>query len=110
MELFTIRDLRGRTGELVTNAKHGHPPFVAVPRDDELLSLRPGEKAPARRDPVGEVQSEIPALPSTNSKAPGGLPGSAIGRSPAAVPSAEAAWRRPRLGVRGYTRSLEMEE
>jgi len=43
---FTIRDLRERTGELVRNAedgklavvaKHGHPLFVAVPLDEELL-------------------------------------------------------------------------
>jgi prevent-host-death family protein len=46
MECFTIRDLRERTGELVRNAeqgklavvaKHGHPLFVAVPLDEELL-------------------------------------------------------------------------
>lgn len=46
MESFSIRDLRERTGELVRNAengklavvaKHGHPLFVAVPLDDELL-------------------------------------------------------------------------
>lgn len=46
MESFTIRDLRERTGELVRNAeqgklavvaKHGHPLFVAVPLDDEML-------------------------------------------------------------------------
>lgn len=46
METFTIRDLRERTGELVRNAekgqlaivaKHGHPLFVAVPLDEELL-------------------------------------------------------------------------
>jgi prevent-host-death family protein len=46
MESFTIRDLRERTGELVRNAeqgklavvaKHGHPLFVAVPLDEELL-------------------------------------------------------------------------
>ena len=46
METFTIRDLRERTGELVKNAeqgklavvaKHGHPLFVAVPLDEELL-------------------------------------------------------------------------
>lgn len=46
MESFTIRDLRERTGDLVRNAeqghlaivaKHGHPLFVAVPLDDELL-------------------------------------------------------------------------
>ena len=46
METFTVRDLRERTGELVRNAeqgrlaivaKHGHPLFVAVPLDEELL-------------------------------------------------------------------------
>jgi len=46
MESFTVRDLRERTGELVRNAengqlaivaKHGHPLFVAVPMDEELL-------------------------------------------------------------------------
>ena len=46
MKSFTIRDLRERTGELVRNAeqgklaviaKHGHPLFVAVPLDEELL-------------------------------------------------------------------------
>jgi len=46
METFTIRDLRERTGELVRNAeaghlsvvaKHGHPLFVAVPLDENLL-------------------------------------------------------------------------
>lgn len=46
METFSIRDLRERTGDLVRNAengklavvaKHGHPLFVAVPLDDELL-------------------------------------------------------------------------
>jgi len=46
MESFTIRDLRERTGELVRNAeqgklavvaKHGHPLFVAVPLDEEML-------------------------------------------------------------------------
>lgn len=46
MESFTIRDLRERTGELVRNAeqgklavvaKHGHPLFVAVPLDEQLL-------------------------------------------------------------------------
>ncbi len=46
METFSIRDLRERTGELVRNAergqlaivaKHGHPLFVALPLDEELL-------------------------------------------------------------------------
>ena len=46
MESFTIRDLGERTGELVRNAeqgklavvaKHGHPLFVAVPLDEQLL-------------------------------------------------------------------------
>jgi predicted HTH domain antitoxin len=46
MESFTVRDLRERTGELVRNAeqgklavvaKYGHPLFVAVPLDEELL-------------------------------------------------------------------------
>lgn len=46
MESFTIRDLRERTGELVRNAeqgklavvaKHGHPLFVAVPMDEDML-------------------------------------------------------------------------
>ncbi len=46
MESFTIRDLRERTGDLVRNAeqgklavvaKHGHPLFVAVPMDEEML-------------------------------------------------------------------------
>ena len=46
MESFNIRDLRERTGELVRNAeqgklavvaKHGHPLFVAVPLDEQLL-------------------------------------------------------------------------
>jgi predicted HTH domain antitoxin len=48
MESFTVRDLRERTGELVRNAeqgklavvaKYGHPLFVAVPLDEELLRL-----------------------------------------------------------------------
>ena len=46
METFTIRDLRERTGDLVRNAengqlaivaKHGHPLFVALPLNEELL-------------------------------------------------------------------------
>ncbi|MCC6856293.1 MAG: type II toxin-antitoxin system prevent-host-death family antitoxin [Microbacteriaceae bacterium] len=46
MESFTIRDLRERTGDLVRNAeqgklavvaKHGHPLFVAVPLDEDML-------------------------------------------------------------------------
>jgi len=47
MEMFSIRDLRERTGELVRTAesghlsivaKHGHPLFVAVPLDEHILS------------------------------------------------------------------------
>lgn len=46
MEAFSVRDLRERTGELVRNAeagrlavvaKHGHPLFVAVPLDEQVL-------------------------------------------------------------------------
>ncbi len=46
MKSFSIRDLRERTGELVRNAedghislvaKHGHPVFVAVPLDENML-------------------------------------------------------------------------
>ena len=46
MEMFTIRDLRNRTGELIREAeaghlslvtKHGQPVFVAVPFDETLL-------------------------------------------------------------------------
>ena len=46
MEIFTVRDLRERTGELIRGAeagklsvvtKHGKPVFVAVPFDDVLL-------------------------------------------------------------------------
>ena len=46
MDTFTIRDLRERTGDLVRGAeqghlslvtKHGHPVFLAVPVDDQLL-------------------------------------------------------------------------
>ena len=46
MEVFTVRDLRERTGELVRSAVQGHlsvitthgsPVFVAVPFDDALL-------------------------------------------------------------------------
>ena len=47
MEAFSIRDLRERTGELVRTAeagqlsvvaKHGHPVFVAVPFDEQLVT------------------------------------------------------------------------
>ncbi len=46
MEMFTVRDLRNRTGELIREAelghlslvtKHGQPVFVAVPFDDALI-------------------------------------------------------------------------
>lgn len=46
MEMFTVRDLRNRTGELIREAelghlslvtKHGQPVFVAVPFDQALL-------------------------------------------------------------------------
>lgn len=46
MEMFTVRDLRNRTGELIREAelghlslitKHGQPVFVAVPFDGALL-------------------------------------------------------------------------
>ena len=46
MEMFTVRDLRNRTGELIREAelghlslitKHGQPVFVAVPFDEILL-------------------------------------------------------------------------
>lgn len=46
MEMFTVRDLRNSTGELIRKAelrhlslitKHGQPVFVAVPFDDALL-------------------------------------------------------------------------
>lgn len=46
MKIFTVRDLRERTGELIRHAgagrlsvitKHGTPVFVAVPFDDTLL-------------------------------------------------------------------------
>jgi prevent-host-death family protein len=46
MNIFTIRDLGERTGDLVRKteagqlsvvAKHGHPLFVAVPLDEDLL-------------------------------------------------------------------------
>ena len=51
MESFLIRDLRERTGDLVRNAeqgklavvaKHGHPLFVAVPLDEQLLRFGVG--------------------------------------------------------------------
>lgn len=46
VETFNIRDLRNKTGDLVRLAesghlslvtKHGHPVFVAVPFDEEML-------------------------------------------------------------------------
>lgn len=46
MDTFTVRDLRGRTGELIRDAeagklslvtKHGQPVFLAVPFDETLL-------------------------------------------------------------------------
>lgn len=46
MQTFTVRDLRNRTGELISEAeqghlsiitKHGTPVFVAVPFNDTLL-------------------------------------------------------------------------
>jgi len=46
MEMFTVRDLRNRTGELIREAelghlsiitKHGQPVFIAVPFDEALV-------------------------------------------------------------------------
>jgi len=46
MDIFTIRDLRERTGDLIREAeagklsvvtKHGQPVFVAIPLDEEML-------------------------------------------------------------------------
>ncbi len=46
MDMFTVRDLRERTGALIKGAeegklsivtKHGQPVFVAVPLDEEML-------------------------------------------------------------------------
>lgn len=46
MDIFTVRDLRERTGELIRDAeegklslvtKHGQPVFVAVPFDESML-------------------------------------------------------------------------
>ena len=46
MNLFTVRDLRERTGELIRDAeagklsvvtKHGQPIFVAVPLDEQMI-------------------------------------------------------------------------
>lgn len=51
MEIFNIRDLRNRTGDLVRAAehgrlslvtKHGQPVFLAVPVDDALLKCGVG--------------------------------------------------------------------
>lgn len=48
MDVFTVRDLRIRSGELLRDTeqgrlalvtKHGRPAFVAVPFDERLLSL-----------------------------------------------------------------------
>lgn len=47
MDIFTVRDLRNRTGELLKDAengklalitKHGRPAFLAVPFSEQLLS------------------------------------------------------------------------
>ena len=47
-EVFTVRDLRQRTGRLIEDAeqgrlslitKHGHPKILAMPFDDQLLEL-----------------------------------------------------------------------
>ncbi len=46
MDIFTVRDLRERTGELIRDAeagelsiitKHGRPVFVAMPFDESLI-------------------------------------------------------------------------
>ena len=48
LDIFTVRDLRQRTGELLRDAdqgrlalitKHGRPAILAVPFDERLLSL-----------------------------------------------------------------------
>jgi prevent-host-death family protein len=48
LDVFTVRDLRQRSGDLLRDAeegrlalitKHGRPAFVAVPFDERLLSL-----------------------------------------------------------------------
>ncbi|HUT34088.1 MAG TPA: type II toxin-antitoxin system prevent-host-death family antitoxin [Planctomycetota bacterium] len=48
LDVFTVRDLRERTGELIRDAeqgrvsvvtKHGRPAFVAVPFDKRMLEL-----------------------------------------------------------------------
>lgn len=48
MDVFTVRDLRERTGELIHNAeagklslvtKHGRPVFLAVPFNEDMLEL-----------------------------------------------------------------------
>jgi len=48
MNLFTVRDLRERTGELIRDAeagklsvvtKHGQPVFVAVPLDEQMIRV-----------------------------------------------------------------------
>lgn len=48
MDIFTVRDLRERTGELIRDAengrlslvtKHGRPAFIAVPFNERLVEL-----------------------------------------------------------------------
>jgi prevent-host-death family protein len=48
MNLFTVRDLRERTSELIRDAeagklsvvtKHGQPVFVAVPLDEQMIQV-----------------------------------------------------------------------
>ena len=48
MDVFTVRDLRERTGQLLQDAeegrlslvtKHGRPAFIAVPFDERLVTL-----------------------------------------------------------------------
>lgn len=48
MDVFTVRDLRERTGQLLQDAeegrlslvtKHGRPAFIAVPFDERLVAL-----------------------------------------------------------------------
>ena len=48
MDVFNVRDLRTRTGDLIRDAeqghlsiitKHGHPVFIAVPFTEELITL-----------------------------------------------------------------------
>lgn len=63
MDTFTVRDLREHTGTLIHDAekgklslitKHGHPVFLAVPFDEELLGLglRPAIAVKLYRDKV----------------------------------------------------------